>query len=91
MNIQEKIEIVNKRLKELNSVWVVDDSFWGGGSSLPAFLLEKNLISELEKSKFMSIGKNTNFFKNKYHNESLNSHSILYLNLLYNILFKNKL
>lgn len=92
MSIQEKIDLINSKLKELGSAWSVDrDCVDYSAAALPGFLLKKELISESIKSKISSIGSKTNFYNNKYRNEKLNNNSILYVNLLYNILFEKKL
>ena len=49
-------------------------------------LFKKGYINQQKADKINLISENTNFFSNKYLGKPLNSNSILFVNLVYNIL-----
>lgn len=58
--------------------------------TVASFLLNKNLIDNQTFDKLCSIGLKVNFWDNYLYDKPLNSHSILFVNLVYGIIKKNE-
>jgi hypothetical protein len=89
MTTEKKIKYIDSKLPGLGfdrSHYYYDDST----GAVASRLLDRKIIDKHTYEKLKLIGKKTNFWNNHYRSESLNSQSILWINLVYNILSKNE-
>jgi hypothetical protein len=64
------------------------DDYSVGAVAFTSRLFEKGLIDEQETTKLKLVANKTNFYRNYWYKDSLNSQSILFINLVYKILNK---
>ena len=86
MTIKDKIKYIEKAgLGFRRSCYYGDCS----GDLVACYnMLEKKLITENEFNKLKLLTQKTNFWRNYHYSDELNSQSILFINLVYNILTK---
>jgi hypothetical protein len=88
MTIQDKI----KKIEDYTGLVFCGSYFSFGISSgsVAFFLFKKGLMDEQILIKIKSIGQKSNFWENYMWGNNLNSHSILFVNLVYEIITKSK-
>lgn len=87
MSIQEKIKIIENAGLSFGFSDCHRDSSFG---SISSNLLKRGLINSEMVNKIISIGKTTNFWDYYIYDKPLNSQSILFINLVYNIIDKHE-
>lgn len=84
MTIQDKIKYIENKAGLGFGGSDYDGDF--SSESVTKWLLKKDFINQNKYNKLITLTNSTNFLKNYYYKEPLNSESILFVNLVYNII-----